>query len=70
MKGCISQAWPEPGCQLCRDLEECEILMLGGQPLNEVVYSYGPFVMNSEAEIIQCINDYNSGKMGNPSTVN
>ena len=50
--------------------EECEILMLGGQPLNEVVYSYGPFVMNSEAEIIQCINDYNSGKMGNPSTVN
>lgn len=49
--------------------EETEILVLGGQPLNEVVYSYGPFVMNTQAEILQCINDYNSGKMGNPSLV-
>lgn len=49
--------------------EDTEILVLGGQPLNEVVYSYGPFVMNTQAEILQCINDYNSGKMGNPSLV-
>ncbi len=47
-----------------------EIFLLGGQPLNEVVYSYGPFVMNTEAQIIQCINDYNAGKMGNPDVVN
>lgn len=47
-----------------------EIFLLGGQPLNEVVFSYGPFVMNTEEQIIQCINDYNAGKMGNPDIVN
>ncbi len=50
--------------------EGAEILVLGGQPLNEPVYSYGPFVMNSEEEIHQCIADYQSGKMGNPDEVN
>ncbi|MBL0047774.1 MAG: pirin family protein [Bacteroidetes bacterium] len=49
--------------------DEAEILILGGQPLNEVVYSYGPFVMNTQEQIMQCINDYNSGKMGNPELV-
>ncbi|HUM46494.1 MAG TPA: pirin-like C-terminal cupin domain-containing protein, partial [Chitinophagales bacterium] len=47
-----------------------EILLAGGQPLNEPVYSYGPFVMNTEEEIQKCIRDYNSGKMGNPEMVN
>ena len=49
--------------------KEAEILILGGQPLNEVVYSYGPFVMNTQQQIMQCIQDYNSGKMGNPDLV-
>lgn len=47
-----------------------EILVLGGKPLNEPVYSYGPFVMNTEAEINKCISDYQSGKMGDPKLVN
>ncbi|REJ81945.1 MAG: pirin family protein [Bacteroidetes bacterium] len=47
-----------------------EILILGGMPLDEPVYSYGPFVMNTEAEILRCIRDYQSGKMGNPDLVN
>lgn len=47
-----------------------EILILGGQPLNEPVYSYGPFVMNTEEQIRKCIKDYNEGKMGNPEMVN
>lgn len=47
-----------------------EILILGGKPLNEPVYSYGPFVMNTEAQINQCIKDYQAGKMGNPDLVN
>lgn len=47
-----------------------ELLVLGGKPLNEPVYSYGPFVMNTEDEIKQCIKDYNSGKMGDPDLVN
>ncbi|MDF1698933.1 MAG: pirin-like C-terminal cupin domain-containing protein [Saprospiraceae bacterium] len=50
--------------------EGAEFFVLGGQPLNEIVYSYGPFVMNTEEEIRQCIYNYNSGKMGNPDIVN
>lgn len=47
-----------------------DIFMLGGQPLNEPVYSYGPFVMNSEEQIRRCIADYQAGKMGDPDKVN
>ncbi len=47
-----------------------EILVAGGKPLNEPVYSYGPFVMNTEDEIQRCIRDYQAGKMGNPEVVN
>jgi redox-sensitive bicupin YhaK (pirin superfamily) len=47
-----------------------ELLVLGGEPLNEVVYAYGPFVMNTEEQIRQCIIDYNTGKMGDPNAVN
>ena len=47
-----------------------ELLVLGGQPLNEEVYSYGPFVMNNKAQINQCIKNYQAGLMGNPDLVN
>lgn len=50
--------------------EGAEFLLLGGQPLDEPVFSYGPFVMNNEAQIHQCIADYRAGKMGNPDVVN
>ena len=50
--------------------ENAELLVLGGQPFNEPVFSYGPFVMNNEDQIRQCVSDYNSGKMGNPDIVN
>jgi redox-sensitive bicupin YhaK (pirin superfamily) len=47
-----------------------ELLVLGGQPLDEVVFSYGPFVMNNEDQIRSCIQNYRSGKMGDPDLVN
>jgi redox-sensitive bicupin YhaK (pirin superfamily) len=50
--------------------EGSELLVQGGQPLNEPVYAYGPFVMNTEDEINRCIRDYNAGKMGDPDQVN
>ena len=47
-----------------------EMLVLGGQPFDEPVYSYGPFVMNTREQIDWCIQAYRSGKMGDPDVVN
>ncbi len=41
-----------------------KILILSGEPLNEPIVGYGPFVMNTEQEIRQAFRDYQSGRMG------
>jgi redox-sensitive bicupin YhaK (pirin superfamily) len=41
-----------------------EVLILGGKPIREPVVAYGPFVMNSKAELIKALEDYNAGKFG------
>lgn len=45
-------------------LEDTKVLFLGGTKLNETVVGYGPFVMNTPAEINQAIQDYQAGRMG------
>ena len=44
--------------------QDSKFLILTGQPLNEPIEGYGPFVMNSKAEINDAINDFNHGKFG------
>jgi len=43
---------------------DATLLLLSGEPLNEPVVGYGPFVMTSDREIAQAIRDYQSGRFG------
>ncbi|WP_397362879.1 pirin family protein [Olleya sp. R77988] len=44
--------------------ENSKLLFLSGQPLKEKVKSYGPYVMNTQTEIMEAMRDYQMGKMG------
>ena len=41
-----------------------QLLFLSGKPLNEKVASYGPYVMNTQTEIMEAMRDFQMGKMG------
>lgn len=44
--------------------EDSKLLFLSGEPIKEKVMSYGPYVMNTQTEILEAMRDYQMGKMG------
>jgi redox-sensitive bicupin YhaK (pirin superfamily) len=50
--------------QDAKDAGGVEALLLGGLPIREQIAWYGPFVMNTKAEIVEAIEDYQAGRMG------
>jgi redox-sensitive bicupin YhaK (pirin superfamily) len=45
-------------------VEAADFLLIGGEPLHEPIARYGPFVMNTRAEIIEAVEDFRSGRFG------
>ena len=44
--------------------EPLDVLLFGGLPIRAPIAHYGPFVMNTRAEIFQAIEDYQAGRLG------
>ena len=49
---------------LLEAIQDTKFLVLTGEPLNEPIEGYGPFVMNTKEEIVEAFNDFNNGKFG------
>jgi redox-sensitive bicupin YhaK (pirin superfamily) len=56
------------GSQVAIDAQEdSRLLVMSGEPIEEPIARYGPFVMNTREELVQAVKDYQAGKMGHLS---
>lgn len=57
----------EGGAVVLNSEEDAVVLVMAGEPINEPIARYGPFVMNEKQELVQAVRDYQAGKMGHLS---
>ena len=50
------------GVRLTASEEGARVILVAGQPLGEPIAQYGPFVMNTEGELLQAVRDFQAGK--------
>ncbi|MEL6135318.1 MAG: pirin family protein [Bacteroidota bacterium] len=55
---------PGEGSILVKAKSDAQLMVMGGAPLNQPMASYGPFVMSTQEELQQVMDDYRQGKMG------
>lgn len=59
----LGQSDTADGVRIQAGAEGARLLVLAGQPLNEPIAQYGPFVMNTQAQLLQAVHDYQQGRL-------
>ena len=45
--------------------EDSKVLILNGEPIDETIVAYGPFMINTKKEVLEAFRDFQEGQMGN-----